>query len=199
MKKATYLALLQALAAGGSGEVTPEMLEALGGEQSEEGQRLRLLSRLWTRQESETAAEPRNAPGPPAVDEPGEDRDRPVFQQRRRGSRIRKILETMRARLDELEEDNAALEDELRAIRETFARALGMCRQCGGAEPSCDVCGGKGSAGYFPPDRRLYRELVEPAVRRMEGAAVRPFRPRDTKSEASSEKPIPEEKGDDHG
>jgi hypothetical protein len=46
-----------------------------------------------------------------------------------------------------------------------LAGALGAC-DCFGQAPGCPVCSGAGRPGWVEPDADLYREYVEPAVRR---------------------------------
>ncbi len=49
-----------------------------------------------------------------------------------------------------------------------LAAALGAC-VCWGEDAGCPECGGKGSAGWVPPDPELFAEYVVPAVRRTAG------------------------------
>lgn len=81
----------------------------------------------------------------------------------------------------------AELED-LREMNDTLASALGACPMCWGGADDCDVCNGAGMPGSQPPDRRLFKQLVSPAVRRMqqEGESVR--RPRPRPSEESGQR-----------
>ena len=55
--------------------------------------------------------------------------------------------------------------EELRARNDALAAALGACYLCWGDDPECPVCGGSGGPGAASPDRRLFTELIAPAVR----------------------------------
>jgi hypothetical protein len=57
--------------------------------------------------------------------------------------------------------------EDLRAQNDRLAAALGACYLCWGADLACQVCGGSGQPGASPPDRKLFGELVIPAVRRL--------------------------------
>ena len=68
-----------------------------------------------------------------------------------------------------------ALRDEvtdLREVNDTAAAALGACRVCWGGDEFCPVCAGHGRPGANLPDKRLYNELVRPAVERMTAGRV---------------------------
>jgi hypothetical protein len=68
-----------------------------------------------------------------------------------------------------------ALRDEvtdLREVNDATAAALGACRVCWGGDELCPVCAGHGRPGANLPDRRLYNELVGPAVERMTASRV---------------------------
>ncbi len=54
-----------------------------------------------------------------------------------------------------------------------LAAALGAC-DCWGEDVDCPECGGKGSAGWVPPDPELFAEYVVPAVRRTAGPSPVP-------------------------
>lgn len=56
---------------------------------------------------------------------------------------------------------------DLRQVNDTLAGALGACRVCWGGDTGCDVCGGRGRAGFAKPDLELFDELVAPALRRV--------------------------------
>ena len=51
-----------------------------------------------------------------------------------------------------------------------LAAALGAC-ECWGLRASCDLCKGRGTAGWTDPDPALFDELVMPAVIRLSAAA----------------------------
>jgi hypothetical protein len=84
------------------------------------------------------------------------------------------------AALDELVQQQhagelEALHDEvtdLREVNDAAAAALGACRVCWGGDELCPVCAGQGRPGANLPDRRLYNELVAPAVERMTAGRV---------------------------
>ncbi len=44
-----------------------------------------------------------------------------------------------------------------------LSAALGAC-ECWGLRPGCELCGGRGCAGWTQPDRELYDEFVRPAI-----------------------------------
>jgi hypothetical protein len=67
----------------------------------------------------------------------------------------------------------------LRARNAMLADALGACPRCWGEDVRCVRCQGRGRPGGRQPDRLLFTEIIEPAVRR---AAVRP---------ASAASPVP--------
>lgn len=54
-----------------------------------------------------------------------------------------------------------------------LAAALGAC-VCWGEDGGCPECGGRGSAGWVPPDPELFAEYVVPAVRRTAGPSPVP-------------------------
>jgi hypothetical protein len=47
-----------------------------------------------------------------------------------------------------------------------LAAALGACK-CWGLQASCQLCDGKGSAGWAQPDPELFDEFVRPAIARL--------------------------------
>jgi hypothetical protein len=55
----------------------------------------------------------------------------------------------------------------LREVNDTLALALGACGTCWGGNPGCPACAGQGRAGFVAPDLDLFRELVVPAIRRV--------------------------------
>src|SRR6185436_6642355 len=72
----------------------------------------------------------------------------------------RRVLERaarLRAAYDSLAERNAALAD-----------ALGACPLCWGEEPGCRRCEGRGVPGSVDADPDRFRELIVPALRRMD-------------------------------
>ncbi|MEX2963019.1 hypothetical protein [Microbulbifer sp. TYP-18] len=65
---------------------------------------------------------------------------------------------------------------DLRNVNDNLAAALGACADCWGADPDCEFCDGHGEAGCYQPDRRLFRELVAPAVKRVGANKARQLR-----------------------
>ena len=63
-------------------------------------------------------------------------------------------------------DDRRELHD-LRQLNDTLAQALGACRICWGGDEACDLCGGRGRAGFRPPDLELFEELVAPVLPRV--------------------------------
>jgi hypothetical protein len=70
--------------------------------------------------------------------------------------RVRAAIEAMHDELQERRERDGAL-----------AAALGACEYCWGRDPACQDCGGGGVSGSFVPDRKLFKQLVAPAVSRL--------------------------------
>lgn len=72
--------------------------------------------------------------------------------------------------------------EELRGRNDMLAAALGACYLCWGENVACEICGGAGVPGSAPPDPGLFREVVLPAVGRMQRrrkqAGARPAPPR---------------------
>lgn len=67
-----------------------------------------------------------------------------------------------------------------------LAAAVGAC-DCWGYDPVCAMCDGTGSPGWARPDAELYRELVEPAVRRMAAGVSETAAPHDRVTEGERE------------
>ncbi|MEL7197794.1 MAG: hypothetical protein AAGL10_05700 [Pseudomonadota bacterium] len=65
------------------------------------------------------------------------------------------------------QEPDSQGEDDLVAVNDTLASALGACRYCWGGDDNCAACSGKGKPGSLMPDAQLFRELVVPAVKRV--------------------------------
>ena len=66
--------------------------------------------------------------------------------------------------------------DQLRALSDTLALALGACHVCWGEDDECPACYGRGQVGAFVPQRELFDQYVLPALRRVRktnGAARR--------------------------
>ena len=75
----------------------------------------------------------------------------------RAAHRLRQKIASMRKELMELRQRNDAL-----------AAALGACHLCWGSDPECEICDGRGGPGASEPDKRLFAELVRPAVRALQ-------------------------------
>lgn len=57
--------------------------------------------------------------------------------------------------------------DQLRALSDTLALALGACHVCWGEDDECPACYGRGQVGAFVPQRELFDQYVLPALRRV--------------------------------
>lgn len=68
--------------------------------------------------------------------------------------------------------------EDLRQANDTLASALGACPICWGGDLACEVCAGRGRAGYAAPDPALFREFVLPAVERVRAMRRSPARRR---------------------
>ena len=66
--------------------------------------------------------------------------------------------------------ESPAVGDPLTDTNLLLAAALGAC-ECWGLRASCDLCEGRGMAGWTDPDPALFDELVMPAVIRLSAAA----------------------------
>jgi hypothetical protein len=53
-----------------------------------------------------------------------------------------------------------------------LAAALGAC-ECWGLQADCDLCRGRGSAGWIEPEPELFDEFVRPAIERLPGSPAR--------------------------
>lgn len=73
------------------------------------------------------------------------------------------LIESSTVATDDLEQELA----DLRNVNDNLAAALGACGACWGGDENCEECDGGGEVGCYQPDRELYRELVAPAVRRV--------------------------------
>lgn len=78
--------------------------------------------------------------------------------------RAREDIARLERRLGNMADDVSAL----REINATLAAALGACESCWGDDRGCLVCHGRGAPGAVRPEPRLFRELVMPAVRRVQ-------------------------------
>lgn len=58
-------------------------------------------------------------------------------------------------------------------VRAALARALGACPVCVGGDAGCPVCAGSGTPGWAVPDPDLFAAYVAPALRRLQGEALR--------------------------
>ncbi len=57
-------------------------------------------------------------------------------------------------------------------INMLLAAALGAC-ECWGLLADCDLCHGRGSAGWTEPEPELFDEFVRPAIERLPGRPAR--------------------------
>jgi hypothetical protein len=55
--------------------------------------------------------------------------------------------------------------DDLLDDMDDFAKALGACDECWGEDNRCPCCRGKGTSGYFQPDKTLFNKLILPALK----------------------------------
>ena len=74
---------------------------------------------------------------------------------------LRERIETLFAELEMLRERNDAL-----------AQALGACALCWGDDVECPICAGAGQPGFIAPDRRMFAQLLGPAVSRFRQRAA---------------------------
>lgn len=139
--------LLQALASGGGSEspVTPAALLAQLGDADPTVALLMnaMLQRQSVQQPQAVEQEPWPGEGGLAVETSQSER------------RLLRRLEHLAAELHVLQARNDAV-----------SAALGACYVCWGDDPACEVCGGRGSPGFFDPDESLFAELIAPAVDR---------------------------------
>lgn len=63
-------------------------------------------------------------------------------------------------------EELSAKNEELKEWIDTLAAALGACHRCWGDHDACRICGGRGQPGWRLPERKLFNELIAPAIRR---------------------------------
>lgn len=85
----------------------------------------------------------------------------PIILQAEKATRSR-VSEKLRAKIDGL----MAELNEMRARNDTLAAALGACYLCWGANPTCQVCRGKGRPGAAIPDQKLFEQVVMPVVKK---------------------------------
>ncbi len=71
-------------------------------------------------------------------------------------ARLRKVNAAAKALRNDLDD---ALDD-----LEELAQALGACNECWGRYARCPICRGDGRPGYFKPDRKLFDQMVLPAL-----------------------------------
>jgi hypothetical protein len=91
-----------------------------------------------------------------------------------RAKALRHLRHTIDAMYAELEE--------LRARNDALAAAVGACYLCWGEDSECPVCGGKGQAGFFAPERPLFAQIVVPAVHRYKQETATPHSPANTRA-----------------
>lgn len=73
--------------------------------------------------------------------------------------RLRKLSAAAKALQNDFDEAMDELDD--------LARALGACDICWGEDKRCQHCRGRGEAGHFDPDEKLFRSLILPAIKKI--------------------------------
>jgi hypothetical protein len=147
-----YQALLGMMTGGQQGLDRQQLLTQLLTEQGVDPTTQQLLSQAFAQ----------SSRGEEADDTEDLDDDRLATRRRRAVRRLRRHLQAVEAELDELRERNDCL-----------AAALGACYECWGEDPDCDICGGDGRPGSSLPDRRLFKEIVDPAIRAVQAERQR--------------------------
>jgi hypothetical protein len=143
-----YSMLLESYASGSPGGAGFEQLLAQMGESDP---RVSLVSKyLASRREAEEAEAEESA----AVEAARE------AAEAEKQAAVRTLQRMARSMYAELEE--------LRGRNDMLAAALGACYLCWGENVLCEVCGGEGAPGFTSPDGELFKELVSPAMRRMQ-------------------------------
>jgi len=74
----------------------------------------------------------------------------------------------------------------LRSRLDNLAYALGACVSCWGSNGQCHHCRGRGKPGSSVPDKKLFTELVLPAIRILKASEVRSSGTSTTRTTASS-------------
>jgi hypothetical protein len=72
------------------------------------------------------------------------------------GKRLIAKIRRLEAELDQVLDQN-----------EVLAKALGACDECWGDDKRCPTCRGKGTGGYFLPERELFEKYIKPALDNM--------------------------------
>jgi hypothetical protein len=153
------LAARSGLDAGASPQ---EMLAQLG-QQGQADPVMNLLTQYLTQRQTDAASA---IDGRPDADE-GEDEAviEPVAS-RLSAQRTQKMAQAV----TQLRQKFTALYQELEELREkndALAEALGACHLCWGEDTNCQICRGQGRSGANLPDRKLFAQLVAPALRRL--------------------------------
>lgn len=100
----------------------------------------------------------------------GEENPREVTRRQERSDRQSNSESQLKVRYRMLAQRHNALLQEyerLAILNDRLADALGSCPACWGEAYECEECGGgtHGQPGAQPPDGKLFRKFVEPAVR----------------------------------
>ncbi|HEX7317132.1 MAG TPA: hypothetical protein VF297_24750 [Pyrinomonadaceae bacterium] len=152
-----YSMLLESYAAGSAGGAGVEQLLARMGE---DDPRVSLVSKyLASRREADEAE----------AEEAAASASEAAAAEAEKQAAVRSLRRMARSMYAELEE--------LRGRNDMLAAALGACYLCWGENATCEICAGAGAPGAAPPDGELFREVVVPALRRVQRRRVKPAPP----------------------
>lgn len=90
-------------------------------------------------------------------------------------------LERAAARYRETKQQNRILADRI----DVLAAALGACPACWGENDDCEMCSGKGVAGFYLPEKDAFVNYVLPAVRRLRRTSHKVQQPDGTKNDTT--------------
>jgi hypothetical protein len=144
----------QFLTAGANGASSPAALLAEHPDPT-----VRLVAQLWSQNQAASAEQDAGAEG--AISSAA-DLDALRTAAECREARWRRRVTRLQAELDQL-----------RALCDTLALALGACHVCWGQDEDCPACFGRGQVGAFVPDRELFDQYVLPAMRRARSGTTR--------------------------
>ena len=82
------------------------------------------------------------------------------YQARDTSAQIPQMIGHLQSQMKELQ---AELEY-LRERNDMLALALGACYLCWGEDSDCPACQGKGSPGSIPPEKRVFKRWIAPAI-----------------------------------